>query len=84
MTEELTGDGRDDFPDLAELVSGRQGRQGPLTWSLYRMVVLPAESNPTINILTSLSFPQNARDESELYMRESERPICAGTSTMGQ
>lgn len=39
------------------------------------MVVFPAESNPTINILTSLSFPQNARDESELYMRESERPI---------
>lgn len=39
------------------------------------MVVFPAESNPTINILTSLSFPQNARDERELYMRESERPI---------
>lgn len=42
------------------------------------MVVFPAESNPTINILTSLSFPQNARDERELYMRESERPMVGG------
>jgi hypothetical protein len=32
-----------------------------LTCNLYRIVVLPAESRPTIRILTSLSLPQMDR-----------------------
>jgi hypothetical protein len=36
-----------------------------LTCNRYNIVVFPAESNPTINILTSLSFPHTASDETD-------------------
>lgn len=38
-------------------------------------LTFPALSNPTINILTSLSLPQNANEAIEPYIRESEIPM---------
>lgn len=45
------------------------------TCNLYSMVVFPAESNPTINIRTSLSFPQKDNEDKDVYIRESDRPM---------
>lgn len=44
----------------------------------YSSVVFPAESNPRINILSSLFFDHEASDDSEEYSDESVAPICSG------
>jgi hypothetical protein len=42
---------------------------------LINRLTFPAESKPTIKILTSLSLPQKAREERAEYIRETEIPM---------
>lgn len=56
-----------------------RARAKKLTCSLYSIVVFPAESNPTINIRTSLSFPHDASEVREEYNRDKDKPIVNGT-----